>query len=87
MDLQDVQNYLDKDLYAKLKKAQEKASKSATAPMAKTTKKGMTDTPTVPDEPSEKILMISDEIDQFKEHYKDHLESLKSAQEKWGEGC
>ena len=80
-DLQDVQKHLD-SLVIKLKKAQFDTTATTTA---KTTKKGMTNTPTFLVDTSDKIQQITDEIDQFKEHYKDHLESLRSAQEKWGE--
>ena len=83
-DVQDVRNYLD-DLNAKLKKAQERANKSTTASMVRMTKQGSIDTPTVPVELSEKIQKFMDEIDEFKETYKDHIEALKKAQEVRGE--
>ena len=73
------------DVRAKLKKAQEKAYKSTTASTAKATKMGMTDTPTVPIELSERIQKFTDEVDQFKGHNKDHIEALKKSQEVRGE--
>ena len=75
-DVQDIRNYLN-DLNAKLKKAQKKAYESTTASTVRMTKKGMIDTPTVPVELSERIQKFTDEIDQFKGHYQDHIESLK----------
>ena len=84
LEIQDVQNHLD-DLNAKLKNAQERADESTTASTVRATKKGMIDTPAIPVELSEKIQKLTDDIDEFKETYKDHIEVLKAAQEVRGE--
>ena len=67
-DLQDTRNSVSDLLVRskKLKKAQEKSNEPATAPTAKAAKKGMTDTPTVPDDPSEKDK-IAEELAQLRE--------------------
>ena len=59
----------------KLKKAQEESNEPAAALSAKA-KKGNTDTPAVPDKPSEKEK-ITDELDQLRKCYNGHLEDWK----------
>ena len=82
-DLQDTCRDTVTDLLAKAKrqkKAQGKPNEPATAPTTKATKKGKNDTPTVPNEPSEKEK-ITEELAQLREHYSGHLEDWKSAKE------
>ena len=73
-DLQDTQDAVTTLLARskKLKKAQEESDEPATALPAQA-KKGKTNTPTVPDEPSEKEK-ITDELAQLRKRYNSHLE-------------
>ena len=68
----------------KLKKAQEESDKESDEPATARpaqTKKGKTNTPTVPDGPSEKEK-IAEELAELRKSYSGHLEDWKKAQEK-----